>query len=135
MMVAVVTLFTLTLPTLAGEVPDKTFFSGNDIYQWCQHDKAVVQGYVGGMYDETAHAAVVIDDMRNHSTDKVQNNDFAVDFALDRVVNFCKPEHVTLEQMTDVFCTYLKDSPAKRDGLPSIMFNDALKQAWRCPGK
>jgi hypothetical protein len=52
-----------------------------------------------------------------------------------RVVSFCKPEHVTLEQMTDVFCTYLKDSPAKRDGLPSIMFNDALKQAWRCPGK
>jgi hypothetical protein len=37
--------------------------------------------------------------------------------------------------MTDMFCKFLKDTPAQRDGLPAILFNDAGKKAWRCPGK
>lgn len=132
-MIAVAAFFALTLPALAGEVPAKTFFSGNDVHQWCQHDKTMAQGYVGGMYDMAAHGAAAIDDMRHYGT--MPKNDVEVDFALDRVAGFCMPEHATLEQMTDVFCAYLRDSPAKRDGLPSIIFNDALKQAWRCPRK
>jgi hypothetical protein len=47
---------------------------------------------------------------------------------------FCKPEHATVEQMTDVFCAHLKNKPAERHGLPSTIFNEALKQAWPCPG-
>jgi hypothetical protein len=132
--IAVVTLFVLMLPTLAGEAPDKIFFSGNDIYQWCQQGKAMAQAYVGGMYDTAVHGVYIINSMRNYSKD-MPKNDVEVDFARDRVLGFCKPKHATLEQMTDVFCAYLRDSPAKRDGLPSIMFNDALKQAWRCPVK
>jgi Rap1a immunity proteins len=132
-MCAVATLFTLTLSAFAGEIPAKSFFSGNDVYQWCQHDKMMAQAYVAGMYDEAAHGAAAIDDMRHFSA--MPKNDVEVDFALDRVAGFCMPEHATLEQITDVFCAYLRDSPAKRDGLPSIMFNDALKQAWGCPGK
>jgi Rap1a immunity proteins len=124
----------LTLPAFAGEVPAKTFFSGNDIYQWCQHDKAMAQAYVTGMYDGAAHGATVIDSVfRHHGA--MPNNDVEVDIALDLVAGFCTPEHVTVEQMTDVFCAYLKDNPAERNGLPSIMFNDALKKAWRCAGK
>jgi hypothetical protein len=125
------TLFALTLPVLAGEVPAVSFFSGNDVYQWCQHDRAMAQNYVAGMYDMAAHAAYAIDGHFGI----MQKNDAEVDFALDRVVGFCKPEHATIEQMTDVFCAYLRDTPAKRDGLPSIMLNDALRTAWPCPDK
>jgi len=32
------------------------------------------------------------------------NNDAEVELALDRVADFYKPEHATVEQMTDVFC-------------------------------
>src|ERR1019366_10671579 len=41
-------LLALTLPAFAGNMPDrplfsdKVFFNGNDVYQWCQHDKASV---------------------------------------------------------------------------------------------
>ena len=87
--IATATLFALTLPVLAGEVPAESFLSGT--------------------YDITLRRCPV--------------------------VGFCKPEHATIEQMTDVFCAYLRDTPAKRDGLPSIMLNDALKTAWPCPGK
>lgn len=130
-------LLALTLPAFAGNVPDrplfsdKVFFNGNDVYQWCQHDKASVQTYVGGMYDMSVHGAFVIDGLRHFGT--MPNNDVEVDYALNRVVGFCKPEHATLEQMTDVFCAYLRNTPAERNGLPSIMFNDALKKAWPCP--
>jgi Rap1a immunity proteins len=63
------------------------------------------------------------------------NNDIEIDFALNRVAGYCKPDRATLEQVTDVFCAYLKDNPAKRDGLPAIMFPDALKKAWPCAGR
>jgi hypothetical protein len=61
-------------------------------------------------------------------------NNAEVDFALERVVGYCAPEHAVLEQVTDVFCAYLQDAPSKRDGLPAIMFSEALK-AWPCPAK
>jgi hypothetical protein len=76
----------------------------------------------------------VIDSGRHFGKD-MPNNDIEVDFALERVVGYCKPDRITLEQVTDVFCAYLKDNPAKRDGLPAIMFLDALKKAWPCPKK
>jgi hypothetical protein len=81
------------------------------------------QGYVVGMYDMAAHAAYSIDGMRHFGA--MPNNDAEVEFALDRVVDFCKPEHATVKQMTDVFCAHLKNKPAERHGLPSIIFNEA----------
>jgi hypothetical protein len=59
-------------------------------------------------------------------------NDAMVDFQLKRIVGYCIPEHATLEQVTDVFCKYLKDFPEKRDGLPAILFSEALTKAWPC---
>ncbi|UPK04517.1 Rap1a/Tai family immunity protein [Bradyrhizobium sp. 170] len=118
----------------AAEVPPTAFYSGNDVYDWCRNDRRAAFSYVAGLYDSAAHAAAVIDSGRHFGKD-MPNNDIEVDFAMDRVVGYCKPDRVTLEQVTDVFCGYLKDNPAKRDGLPAIMFPDALKKAWPCPKK
>jgi Rap1a immunity proteins len=126
--------FLVSTSTFAVELPDRTSFSGNDVYQWCQRDKAMAQGYVGGMYDTAAHAALAIDSMR-HFGKQMPKNDAEVDYAIERVVLFCNPEHATLEQMTDMFCKFPKESPAQRDGLPAILFDDAGKKAWPCPGK
>jgi 3-hydroxy-3-methylglutaryl CoA synthase len=126
--------FLVSTSAFAVELPTRTFFSGNDVYQWCQHNKAIAQDYVGGMYDTAAHAALAIDSMRNFGK-SMPNNEAQVDFAIERVIGFCKPEHATLEQMTDMFCKSLRDNPAQRDGLPAILFNDAGKKAWPCPGR
>jgi Ssp1 endopeptidase immunity protein Rap1a len=56
-----------------------------------------------------------------------------VDCALDRVVGFCKPEYATLAQMTDVFCAYLRNTPAERHISPSTTFNEVFNKAWPCP--
>lgn len=118
----------------AAEVPSHSFFSGNDVHDWCQHDRKAARTYVAGLFDEAAHAAAVIDGTRNFGKN-MPRNDAQVDFALDRVVGYCTPDRANLEQVTDVFCAYLKDSPAKRDGLPPIMFSEALTKAWPCNGK
>jgi ABC-type sugar transport system substrate-binding protein len=114
----------------ATEIPLRTFYSGNDVYGFCQHDRAVAFAYVAGLYDEAAHAAFAIDSMRGLG----KSGDAGVDFALRRVVGYCKPEHATLEQVTDVFCKYLREFPEKRDGFPPILFSEALTKAWPCPG-
>jgi hypothetical protein len=80
-------------------VPPTAFFSGNDVHQWCQRDKAMAQSYVAGLYDIPAHGATAIDNMRHWHKD-LPNNDAEVDFALDRVVGYCKPDRATLEQVT-----------------------------------
>jgi hypothetical protein len=47
------------------------------------------------MYDMAAHAAYSIDGMRHFGA--MPNNDAEVEFALDRDVDFCKPEHATVK--------------------------------------
>jgi hypothetical protein len=117
----------------AVELPPTSFYSGNDVYDFCQRDRAAAFAYIAGLYDGAAHAAFAIDGMRSlRSLGK--SNDAVVDFALKRVVGYCKPEHATLEQVTDVFCKYLREFPEKRDGLPAILFSEALTKAWPCPG-
>lgn len=106
----------------------------NYIYDWCRNDRRAALSYVAGLYDSAAHAAAVIDSGRHVGKDST-SNDVEIDFALNRVVGYCKPDRATLEQVTDVFCTYLKDNPSKRDGLPAIIFPDALKKTWHCPGR
>jgi hypothetical protein len=121
--------------TGAVELPPTSFYNGNDVYDLCQHDRTTAFGYVAGLYDEAAHAAFVVDHFRYPFLRKrTPQDDLDVDFQLKRVVGYCKPEHATLEQVTDVFCKYLKDFPEKRHGLPSILFSEALTKAWPCPG-
>ncbi len=118
----------------AAEMPGHAFYTGNDVYEWRRNDRRAAFSYVAGLFDSAAHAAAVIDDTRNFGKD-MPKNDAQVDFALQRVVGYCAPQRVTIEQVTDVFCVYLRDNPAKRDGLPATMFSEALTKAWPCPGR
>jgi hypothetical protein len=55
----------------ATEIPDNTFFSGNDIYDLCQHAKPMAQYYVAGLFDEAAHASFVIDAPRHNNSNRL----------------------------------------------------------------
>jgi hypothetical protein len=55
-----------------------------------------------------------------------------VDFALDRFGRFCEPNHVTVEQVTDIFCAFLRDVPERRSEPATFLFLDAMKRAWPC---
>jgi hypothetical protein len=113
-----------------SEIPKSSFFSGNDVYEWCQREPGMALSYTAGQFDAAVHGAYVIDSMRNYGAPKEARNDAPVDIAIMQVAGFCVPEHATPQQVTDIFCKYLRDTPAERDGLPSIILNKALTQAW-----
>jgi hypothetical protein len=121
---ALLTSFAVASAAGAVELPRYAFYNGNDVYGFCQYDRVVAFAYIAGLYDEAGHAAMVIDDSRHSRA--------AADFQLKRIVGYCTPRDATVEQVADVFCKYLKDSPEKRDGLPPILFSEALTKAWPC---
>jgi hypothetical protein len=125
-----------TAPAFAG-IPDSSFFSGNDVYDWCQHDQSMALAYTAGQFDSSVHASYTIEMMRDplKNGEKEAKNGVLVDMSIERVIGFCKPQHATMQQITDIFCHYLRDNPADRDGLPAILLNKALTKAWPCPGK
>jgi hypothetical protein len=114
-----------------AEVPKRTFVTGNIVYEWCKRDRATIVGYTIGIYESAAFSAVVIDGMRQ-VPERPGSNNAVVDFAIERVAAYCMPEGATPDQITDLFCAYLKETPAERHGLPAILFNRALKKAWPC---
>jgi hypothetical protein len=121
----------------AVELPARAFYSGNDVYDLCQTHRIAALAYVAGLYDEAAHAAWVIDGTRITIFSNPQRDlsDRMADYALSRVVGYCVPRAATLDQVTDVFCKYLRDTPEERHGLPPILFSEALTKAWPCPDK
>ena len=88
------------------------FLTGNDAYSWCQKDRLFAQGYAAGLWDEAVHGSVV----------------------LGRAAfgEFCGPNNVTLDQVTDVFCNYLRDVPADRHKPAVLLFHTAMKKVWPC---
>ncbi len=55
-----------------------------------------------------------------------------IDFALDQFGRFCEPDHVTVEQVTEIFCAFLRDVPQRRSEPATFLFCDAMKRAWAC---
>ena len=132
MIKAVAALLLLESPPAFAEIPKSSFFSGNDVYDWCQHDQTMALGYTAGQFDGLIHGAYTIDSMRPLPgvEKKDPNADVMVDVMIKSVIGFCMPEHATMRQITDIFCQYLRDVPKERDGLPSIILNRALTKAW-----
>ena len=129
--IASVVLLLASTPAFA-EIPTSSFFSGNDVYDWCQHDPTMALGYIAGQFDGLVHAAYTIDSMRPLAgvEKKDSSAEILVNMSIERVIGFCMPEHATMRQITDIFCQYLRDVPKERAGLPAIILNRALTKAW-----
>jgi Rap1a immunity proteins len=109
---------------LAGQ---NVFFTGNDIHSWCQHDKSMAEAYTAGLWDGTVRSAFVLD-----SSFRGLSHDAAVDFALKRLGEFCGPKGMTVAQVTDVFCAYIRDTPQSRHVHAALIFSEAMNNAWPC---
>ena len=103
--------------------PAVAFMRGNDVYSWCQRVRPMALAYTAGLWDHSARSAFIVGE-GTHPDGR--------DIALDWLGRFCEPEHVTLDQATDVFCAYLRDLPEKRNESAAILFSNAMKRAWPC---
>lgn len=104
-------------------------FSGNDIHSACQHDRSFALGYTAGLWDGAVHSAFVAYGLMIIPRPQ---REAATNPAPKGINGFCVPREVTLDQVTDVFCAYLRAMPEERHGFPPILFNTALQKAWPC---
>lgn len=84
------------------------WYDGNEILSLCSTNPDVVAGYVSGSMDSDVSAIEPA---------------------------YCVPLSAKLGQTRDVFCKYLKDNPADRHMLGSVLLRRALVAAWPCSRK
>jgi hypothetical protein len=115
------------------------FVSGNDLYQWCRGNRPMALAYTAALADSASHSVWVLEISRPiveptgpHDSPVDTNINSVIDFGVERIAAYCRPSEATLDQVTDVICNYLRDTPEKRHGLNAILFNDAMTKAWPC---
>ena len=107
--------------------PQKGFLTGNDIYSFCQHDRSAALGYTAGLWDEAVHGSFVLD-----VTTAGPQREAQVTLGNKLLTGFCPPTGAILDQVTDVFCSFLRDTAQERHEAAPILFNMALQKAWPC---
>jgi hypothetical protein len=139
--VALLALFeVLTGPPRSGAQdlePEKgVFFTGNDMHLWCQSNRAMALAYTAGAWDTSARTWIVLDNLmprgRSGAIDKESMVAATVNLGKELLVGYCEPPRVTVDQVTDVFCAYLRDAPEERNVHAALLFNTAMKKAWPC---
>jgi hypothetical protein len=109
--------------------PEKLlFFRGNDVHSWCQSDHTLAMGYTAGLWDQSARA---FNSLTLQSGASVQI-DAVIDWENEMTFGYCEPPHVTAQQVTDVFCAFLREKPEKRSDPAAMLFTEAIKRAWPC---
>jgi hypothetical protein len=111
---------------MADMADQNSFFSGNDIHSWCQSDKSMAQTYTAGLWDGTVRSAVVLNIYLRGL------HQVAADFVLERLGGFCGPKGMTVAQVTDVFCAYIRNAPEERHLHAALIFSEAMNKAWPC---
>jgi hypothetical protein len=120
-------------PAGADEIPG-TFYTGNQVHDLCR--QGVAWGYVAGLHDAHVLAANALQHIQR-TTDALKDQvpsilGTAVDFQVKWVGRYCAPHGATVEQMTDVFCKFLRDNPQERHLSATALFPAAM-MVWPCP--
>jgi hypothetical protein len=110
---------------------------GNEVYGWCGDNRSMVTAYAAGVSEHSARLShtlgLVREAIKGMPADQIQLVNRTLDVADDLLVGYCISDQVTLEQLTDVFCSYLKDTPEQRRTPATFLFRDAMRKAWPCP--
>ena len=109
--------------------PAGAFLDGNDVHSWCQGNKSLAQAYTAGLWDLSVRSVFII---QNIAPNGQPDNGDKFDVALDWLGKFCEPGGVILEQVTDVYCAYLRDKAEERQKPAAILFSKAMTKAWPC---
>jgi hypothetical protein len=115
---------------LGGGVPAQSqFYTGNELYPLCEQSRRVVYGYVAGAADHAMHSleALLIFQM---------DTPFVIDrpgwkATKERILGSYSPR-VTVGQLGDVLCNYLRDAPQERHESAAALFSRAMSRAWPC---
>jgi Rap1a immunity proteins len=105
-----------------------SFFNGNDVHSWCQSSPSLALGYTAGILDQSARTFADL----NLQTGSSVQVDGVIAWEKEMIFGYCEPPNVTAQQVTDVFCGYLRDKPEKRTDGAASLFKDAMQRVWPC---
>jgi hypothetical protein len=124
----------ITLAVFIGMGRPAAAFSGNSILEMCRTNPGLVAMYAAGISD--AHdAAVNAFKLLRESAAGDQEADFLQSRTnLETVVvgHYCIPKGVTVGQVGDVFCKFLRENPVRRQYVAALLFSTAMTEAWPC---
>jgi Rap1a immunity proteins len=113
----------------AQEWEQNMFFTGNYVHSWCQSADSLVLGYAAGVWDQSARARHGLNLQRGYSNQV----DGVLSYEKELILGYCAPpSNVTVQQVTDIFCGFLRDNPAMRSDSAAGLFREAMKKAWPC---
>jgi hypothetical protein len=125
----------LVLSLAGGEA--NALFYGNDVHQWCRNNRSMALAYAAALTDQAARIlhtlGVTLRSSPEQPRAKNDLTDATLDLAKGLLVGYCIPDQVTMEQVTDVFCSYLRDTPQDRHVPATFLFQNAMQKAWPCP--
>lgn len=122
-------------------VPQKlaagTFFSGNDLFQYCASNRSFISGFVAGAFDKTeidynAFLGLFFD-MLDPDPSKVKTGEKSLTIWSPVIKGYCSPAQINVQQVSDIFCHYMTTNPATRHTGAAYLLNQSLIQAWPCP--
>jgi hypothetical protein len=114
------------------------FLSGNDLYAHCGRPDSLVSAFVAGVASKAIIDKKRVDDVRSGlANPNVPISERAVKVELlrdlrDILEPYCMPRKVSIGQLGDVFCAYLKDNPARRTDPSARLAESAFAEAWPC---
>lgn len=109
------------------------------MYEACgKPNRAPILAYIAGVLDEDqVNLGRVAQAQVRAWTEKqdiaaVKAVDSAMTNLTGDIQQYCPPKNASLIQMSDVFCKYLKDYPAKRHAGAAELVVESLFSAWPC---
>ena len=115
------------------------YFNGIRLHAACQQNKTMVMAYLAGMADRSDDGFWATTEFRlalrfRPGLPEDQRKDLlnGLDAVTERLQGFCAPKNVTLGQIGDVVCNFLRDNPKERQESGSRLFSQAMKQTWPC---
>ncbi|GEC14650.1 Rap1a/Tai family immunity protein [Nitrobacter winogradskyi] len=114
-------------------------YSGNMMHEACEGPKrAPILAYIAGVLDQDqVNLGRVAQAQLRVWTGKqdiaaVKAVDSAMTNLTGDIQQYCLPKNASLIQISDVFCKYLKDYPAKRHVGASELVVESLLNVWPC---
>jgi hypothetical protein len=108
--------------------------SGNSIEEMCRTMPELAAMYATGVSDAHAIAESEFKIIRE-SLGRGREAKFIEDMKNVETIllgHYCVPDGVTVRQIGDVFCKFLRENPERREYMASFLFPAAMSKAWPC---
>jgi hypothetical protein len=115
------------LPALAFD--DGAFATGQQLLTWCEKDRQMASAYVMAFIDTSEHVkGRTIEASKRAPKYSGEYEEFLHRF----VGNFCLPKSLTIADVTDLTCKWLKDHPDRLSRRAAGLLPHAYAAAYPC---